>query len=102
MAKRSMTGCYVTEGKNPGDVLDTAKFRVTGWRGGEKLDITIKATLLVSGAFNYGNRTCTVLEWSGGREDSYDTRYVDVYPFKEFALSLVRQEVSPELTIEAI
>ena len=102
MSKRSMTGCYVSEGKNPGDVLATAKFRVSGERRGEELDFTIKAFLTISGAFSYGNRTCTVLEWSSGRADSYDTRYCDVYPFNEFAKGLVRQEVGGELTIEEI
>ena len=102
MSKKSMAGCYVSEGKNPGDVLATAKFRVSGVRGGRTLDYTIKAILVVSGAFNYGNKTCTVLEWSSGREDSYDTRYCDVYPFNEFAKGLVRQEVGSELTIEEV
>lgn len=60
--------------------LATADFRVhgEGWNG--PFDETVHAELLKSGAFDYGNGTCMVFEWSNGNTQSYDTRYENVTP----------------------
>lgn len=97
---------HFTDGKNPGDILATADFRLfwTGW-GGKPYEGTVHAELAVSGAFQYGNQTCMSFEYSDDRpDDVFDTRYENVTPetFKEFAQKVLRGQIIKSIEIEAL
>ena len=90
-------------GKQAGDVLATADFRLTGTGyGGRKVNNTIHAALQVSGAYQYGNQTCMTFEWDNGYVESFDTRYEKVTPktFKEFAKSVIENQVVDTVQVE--
>ena len=97
---------HFTDGKNPGDILATADFRLFGkGYGGEPYEGTVHAVLTVSGAFAYGNQTSMEFQYSDGRwPDFFDTRYEDVTPetFREFAQEVLRRQVIDSIAIEAL
>lgn len=90
------------EERNPGDVLATVDLRLTGegWNG--PINEIVHAELRVSGAFQYGNQTCTVFTWENGTHDMYDTRYERVSPdnFSEFALGLMKGRCRDTIEVE--
>jgi len=97
---------HFTDGKNPGDILATADFRLfgVGWNG-KSYEGTVHAELAVSGAFQYGNQTVMSFEYSDDRpDDVFDTRYENVTPgtFKEFAQKVLRGQVMDSIAIEAL
>ena len=97
---------HFTDGKNPGDILATADFRLfgTGWSG-KPYEGKVHAELAVSGAFQYGNKTVMSFEYSDERpDDIFDTRYERVTPetFKEFAQKVLRRQVIDSIAIEAM
>lgn len=86
------------------EILASANYRLkgTGHNGG-LVDETVKATLQKSGAFDYGNGTCMILEWSDRKsKDLYDTRYSKVTPknFSEFAKKQIEMMVLDTITVE--
>ena len=86
-------------------VLATADYRISGTGyDGKPLDETVHAELRESGAFQYGNGTCMVLEWSYGHRESFDTRYekVNVWNFKEFAKKVIEDRVLDTIKVEVI
>lgn len=88
-------------------VLDSASFRVYGKDEllGE-LDTKAHLKLLKSGAFDYGNGTCVVMEWEmeGTIPQLFDTRYEKgiTKDFKKWALDFIQRYIRPELTAEII
>ena len=86
------------------EVLATADYRIhgEGWNG--PIDMTVHAELLKSGAFDYGNGTCTVLEYSNGQIESFDTRYENVNPknFSEFAFKVLRANTMDRIAVECL
>lgn len=88
-----------------GDVLATADFHLTGTGyKGVPIDEKVHAELSVSGAFEYGNRTCMSFEWENGNVDGYDTRYNKVSPktFKEFAREVLDNRTMDTVKVEII
>ena len=91
------------------EALAIADFRLTGtgWNN-RPVDETVHAELHKSGAFDYGNGTCTVLTWNGrkgfGREEVYDTRYSNVTTrnFKKFVKELLENNVMDTVKVETI
>ena len=97
---------HFTDGKNPGDILATADFNLFGfgWNG-KPYEGTVHAEFAVSGAFQYGNKTCMRFTYDDGRpEDIFDTRYEDVTPdtFKAFAQKVLRRQVLDSIAIQAM
>lgn len=89
--------------------LATADFHLTGKGWDETLiDETVHAELHKSGAFQYGNQTCTVLTWNArkgmNRTEVYDTRYENVTSktFTQFVLKMLQNMVMDTVNVEAI
>lgn len=87
------------------EILAKEVFRTYGKTvDGRDYDGTVITTLRVSGAFQYGNQTCMVWEWSDGNNMSFDTRYekVSAKTFKAFAEKALRNYCAPSIAIECI
>lgn len=86
------------------EILASANYKLKGkGHNGGLVDVTVKATLQKSGAFDYGNGTCMILEWSDRKDkDLYDTRYSKVSPknFTEFAKEQIEMMVLDTITVE--
>lgn len=90
---------------NPGDVLAQADFMLKGTGYNGPVSEIVHAELYVSGAFDYGNGTGMVFEYSGSPMPvSFDTRYDNVTPenFREFAYQVLRNRTVDTVKVEMI
>ena len=88
------------------EIYAEANFKVSGMvNNGKPYEATVKATLEKSGAFEYGNGTCMVLEWSDRKTPNlYDTRYckVSAENFTQFAKEELEAQVIDTFKVEVI
>ena len=88
------------------NMIAEARFRITGISEytGRKVNDTVRAILVKSESFSYGNGTCMVFEHSNGNEEAFDTRYNKVSKdnFTEFALGVLRDRTQKQLKIETL
>ncbi|MBQ1314478.1 MAG: hypothetical protein IIY48_07985 [Clostridia bacterium] len=82
------------------DIIATEKFKVELY--GKTYDC--EAKLLPSGAFQYGNQTCVVVEINDGAPPRlYDTRYEQGCStpelFHDWALELLKTTLNPDCVI---
>ena len=87
-------------------IYATADFRVHGLGFNKKpFDATVHATLEKSGAFDYGNGTCMVFQWSNSPiSDCYDTRYCKVTAenFTEFAKEELEAQTLDTIMVDVL
>lgn len=88
------------------EIIATADFKVTGTRedDGRVIDTTAHMELYKSGAFDYGNGTGMSMQFKGGDEWCYDTRYepVSADNFNEFAQDFLQNYLADGLKAEPI
>ena len=86
--------------------LATATFKVTGKRefDGEEIDTKVTLELHDSGAFDYGNETCMLMQFEGSDVHCFDTRYekVTVDTFTEYAEEFINNYIAKGYKAELI
>lgn len=88
------------------EIFATADFKVTGTSKvtGKEIDTTVHFELYKSGASDYGNGTGMSMQFKGGDEQCYDTRYEPVSKdnFEEYALIFLNNYLADGLKGEPI
>ena len=89
--------------------LATADYRVhgtitEGFFKGKEFDKKVHFELHKSGAFEYGNQTCMIMQFEGSEPQMFDTRYekVSAKSFGEYTQEFIYTQIAEGLKAEPI